>query len=178
MTNKNVLPFATIIAVLSSYHFVAGGMDEFLRDTMYSIQSSKDDGALTITETKWNSYKMVTTEKWNELDTQKWFVNDFQSVGKYDFTPFVHNTSTNVVTFQFTKNVYTHKRQWKVIILDVKRYQIQNPESGYCLTNMGLHEQVDEIECDNRNPSNQIWKFRLLKKVEPIKELHCALNLL
>lgn len=107
---------------------------------------------------------MVTVEKWKNSEIQKWIVEDFQSIGRYHFTPLIHNTTTNVVTYQFTKNVYTYKRQWKVNIITTQRYQIQNPESGLCLTNMGLHKQVDEHDCDPSYPVSQVWKFRMLQK--------------
>jgi hypothetical protein len=89
---------------------------------------------------------------------------DFQSIGKYHFTPLVHNTTTNVVTYQFTKNVYSFKRQWIVKLITNQRYQVQNPESGLCLTYMGLHQQVEESDCDMSYPMNQVWRFRLLQK--------------
>jgi len=142
---------------------VKAGMDQFLRDSVYVIYSTRDDGVLTLSDTPHTTYKSVTVEKWKNLITQKWIVEDFQSIGKYHFTPLIHNTTSNVVTYQFTKNVYSHKRQWVVQLVDMQRYKVMNPESGLCLTNMGIGRQVDETDCSKKYQANQIWKFRMHK---------------
>ncbi|ODN03104.1 hypothetical protein Ocin01_03587 [Orchesella cincta] len=164
---KNSASRCAVVLILISIWSVSNtnaGMDEFLRDAMYSIQSASDRGYLTLRESPMNTYKIIQPEPWGNEKSQKWMVFDFQSIGLYDFTPVMFNTTDNMVTYEASKNVYTFKRQWKVTLVTVDKYQIRNPESTLCLTNIGSYKEVTEKTCHPRLPLNQLWKFRMHKQ--------------